>query len=416
MRVGLFSPMGTGNLGDASTQDAVILNLRKRLPGIEIYGFSLNAEDTASRHKIPSFPISLIHWNKDSSQSTKTSPLQDKLNNNKFVQLFRRLLLRIPQEIIFNLQAFRRVRRLNLVIFSGSGQLADEWSKIDKHPYTILRWTLLATLVGIPVVFISVGAGPLTSSLNRRFIKWALSMARYRSFRDDESRQYMARIGFDRSDPVVPDLAHSLPELERLRDRTAEGDRLVVGISPMAYCVPQRWYKQDTTVYDAYVDKLADFIGWLMENQIKVDCFPTAVPSDSYVIEDLKKLIKQKFGIMLNDEYPPVMTVSDLLSRIAGVDVVVASRFHGILLPFVLYKPVIALSYHPKDSSLMQDMAQTDYCLDIESFKVQSLKDCFQSIRRNLDTVRTQIIKRETEYRKLLDRQYDIVVNHLNLK
>ena len=86
MRVGLFSPMGTGNLGDASTQDAVIFNLRKRLPSIEILGFSLNAEDTASRHGIPSFPISRIHWNKDASQGTKTSPFRDKLHNNKLVQ------------------------------------------------------------------------------------------------------------------------------------------------------------------------------------------------------------------------------------------------------------------------------------------------------------------------------------------
>ena len=323
-------------------------------------------------------------------------------------------MLRIPQEIIFNLQAFRRVRTLHLVIFSGSGQLADEWSKVDKHPYTILRWSLLAMLVGVPVVFISVGAGPLASRLNRMFVKWALSMAKYRSFRDTESREYMARIGFDRSDPVVPDLAHSFPDLEKLRDRATDCERLVVGISPMAYGVPQRWYKQDTAVYDAYLDKLVDFIGWLNENQIEIECFPTAVPSDSYVIEDLRNLFKKKFGITLNEDQSPVMTVSDLLHKISSVDMVVASRFHGVLLPFVLYKPVIAISYHPKDNSLMQDMGQVRYCLDIKNFEVQSLKDCFQSIRNNLDKVRVQIIKRETEYRELLEKQYDIVLAYLN--
>jgi polysaccharide pyruvyl transferase WcaK-like protein len=245
-------------------------------------------------------------------------------------------------------------------------------------------------------------------------IKWALSSARYRSFRDHESRQYMAQIGFDRSDPIVPDLAHSLPDGERPREREVDIHHMVVGISPIAYGAPGLWYKKRTVVYQTYLDKLADFIKWLVDNHFEIVFFPSAVPSDTYVIKDLIDMVKKKFRISLNEDPSPVMTVSDLLSRITDVDVVVASRFHGVLLPFVLHKPVIALSYHPKDISLMKDMGQADYCLDIENFEVQSIKDCFQSIQNNFDTVLAQIIKKEAEYRKLLDEQYDIVLGYLS--
>ena len=71
---------------------------------------------------------------------------------------------------------------------------------------------------------------------------------------------------------------------------------------------------------------------------------------------------------------------------------------------------MIALSYHPKDVSLMKDMGQEKYCLNIEKFDVHSLIGCFQSIRQNITKVRNHIIDRENEYRKLLDRQYEIVI------
>jgi polysaccharide pyruvyl transferase WcaK-like protein len=411
--IGLFSPMGTGNLGDATTQDALIYNLRKRIPDIEIHGFSLNAEDTTRRHGIPAFPVSRIHWGQSSSESEDVSKIHAVLQKNKFVSFLRRLVLRIPQELLFNFQAFRHVRTLDLVIFSGSGQLSDVWGDADRHSYSILRWTILAKIAGVPVLFISVGAGPLASALNRTFIKWALSMAKYRSFRDVESLKYMADIGFDRSDPVFPDLAHSIPVIDDRHQHSAESKRFVVGISPMAYAAPGLWYSQHSDIYQIYLNKLAEFAKWLIDNRFEIVFFPSAVPPDNLVIKEVTDIVKKKYGIALIGDHPPVQTVTDLFSKIASVDLVVASRFHAILLSFVLDKPVIALSYHPKDTSLMHNMGQEAYCLHIEDFEVQSLKDCFQSIQSDLKSVQVQIIKKENEYRTLLEKQYDIVFGYL---
>jgi hypothetical protein len=55
--MGLLGPFGLGNLGDASTQDVMIFNIRKRFPEAQIYGFSIDPADTEKRHRIPSFPI-----------------------------------------------------------------------------------------------------------------------------------------------------------------------------------------------------------------------------------------------------------------------------------------------------------------------------------------------------------------------
>ena len=45
-----------GNLGDGAIQDAVIWNIRQRLPDAAIYGITLHPADTLQRHGIPSYP------------------------------------------------------------------------------------------------------------------------------------------------------------------------------------------------------------------------------------------------------------------------------------------------------------------------------------------------------------------------
>ena len=43
----------------------------------------------------------------------------------------------------------------------------------------------------------------------------------------------------------------------------------------------------------------------------------------------------------------PIASVDDLLKQLAATDVVVATRFHNVLLALLLNKPAIAISYHP---------------------------------------------------------------------
>jgi len=142
--------------------------------------------------------------------------------------------------------------------------------------------------------------------------------------------------------------------------------------------------------------------------------FPSAVPSDTKVIQDLSRLLRERHGLSVKNDGTSVSTVRDLLAQIADVDLVVASRFHGILLPFVLHKPVLALSYHPKDDSLMASMNQEQYCLSIKEFRLQLLQERFRSLASNADQVREQIVLKEREFRDSLDRQYELIVSYLS--
>jgi polysaccharide pyruvyl transferase WcaK-like protein len=432
-RIGLIGPFGFGNLGDAAIQDAMIQNIKRYFPEAVIYGFSLNPEDTETRHNIKSFPIGRMAnrgWLKENSNGKFFSSLETwknslRANKNPLIRLFVRVFLGLPLEILAIMDASRNVRGLDFFIISGGGQLDDYWGGPWNHPYSLWIWSLLAKTHKVKLLFVSVGAGPIDRKLSQWFIRSALSLADYRSYRDEKSKRLIEKIGFARNDPVYPDLAHSLyflPEAgqnERLPEdafglkANQQAQRWQVGIGPIAYFDPRVWPQKDQTVYMNYLGKLSDFSAWLIQHGYTIRLFPGEAEHDRLVIADFLKLLEDKTGLLLNDKvfYQPVDTVHDLLEQLSKMDLVIASRFHGVLLAQLLNKPVLALSYHPKIDELMQDTGQASYCLSIETAQVKDMINLFDDMGQNLADLKVQLKKRIDEYRNLLDKQYEHIFN-----
>ena len=98
-----------------------------------------------------------------------------------------------------------------------------------------------------------------------------------------------------------------------------------------------------------------------------------------------------------------------LVEEIARTDIVVATRFHNVLLGLMLKRPVVAISYHPKIASLMEAMDLSQYCQDIEHLDVAGLIRQFSELERNRSTVQALIERKTAECRRALDEQYDAV-------
>src|SRR5262249_47492960 len=55
-RVAFVSPSGLGNLGDAAIIESLVAGIRRRRPGAEIVGFTLNPDDTRVRQGVEAAP------------------------------------------------------------------------------------------------------------------------------------------------------------------------------------------------------------------------------------------------------------------------------------------------------------------------------------------------------------------------
>ena len=394
-----FGNFGTQNLGNEYTLKAILQNLRKLLPGARVNCICPDPQDATARYEIPAFRMSYRQAKGSRSRGARSS---------RAISLLRRLFVRVPLEIGEWVKAFRRLKHTSMLVMTGTGMLGDFGiGPLDLH-YEILKWSIVAKLRRARVLFVSVGAGPIDHPLSRWIVKRAVSLADYRSYRDAFSREYLARIGFDsRGDFVYPDLAFSLqPEVPRSPER--KGSPRVVGIGLMDYYGRRSVPEEGEDIYRRYLEKVTDFVAWLLERDYTVQLLIGDVSYDKRVKRDVRALLRERDPERSKGKIfdVPVSSVEQLVSQLASTDMVVATRFHNILLALMLNKPVVALSYHPKIASLMSGLGLAEYCHDIDEPGVEGLVERFTRLERNAGAARSLIERKAKEYRKALDEQY----------
>lgn len=431
--IGVFGHVGNENLGDEAIISAIIQNIKRCYPGAEIHGFTLNPEDTRERHKIPAFPIRRIDkipgratcGNRDqiSTQESKGSSkllgqIKIRLKTVPLVYVFLKkvqknwhVLRGSLKEPGFLLQCYRSLKGVDLLIIAGSQQLIDYVGGPWAFPYTLFKWVLIAKAAKTKVAFVSVGAGPIQSSLGKFFIRNALSFASYRSYRDEVSRKCIEQLGTMGHNAVLPDLVYSLFVEERLPQAASSLSLPIVGINPVPFSDPQYWLGSSDLTYETYIRKLAEFAVWLVQREYGVLFFPTQLRVDPQVIKDIRIVITQSITLDLQQKIVdhPVHSFDDLASAISMTDMVIATRFHGVVIPYMLNKPVLGIAYHEKTTDLMKQMGQAEYALDILHFDVKSMQERFISLESRKMTIKREIAQRISAHRQVLEVQYDQV-------
>ena len=432
-KIGIFGHVGNRNLGDEAIITAVIRNMKRYYPGAEIFGFTLKPEDTKARHNIIAFPIrkSKKSQQRQNQYDNERVPFQKSTQQIRLKELVKNRLKSIPlifgflkgvqktlflirdsiKEVGFLVSSYKNLRGIDLLIIAGSQQLIDFIGGPWGHPYTHFKWSIIAKTVKTKVAFLSVGAGPITSPLSKFFIKYALSHASYQSYRDDSSKKLIEQIGVTGNNPVFPDLAYSLPLNGEKHAVFPKSSLPIVGINPIPFSDPEYWPGSSVCIYEGYVKKLAEFALWLVENGYAILFFPTQLNLDPLVINDIKLCMKNSGGIDFKRSMidQPIHSFDDLISAISMTSIVVASRFHGVVIPFVLNKPVLAIMYHKKTLDLMEMMGQSEYALDIHSFDFNSLRKQFISLEFNKKTLKKEIERRVSISRQALEIQYEQV-------
>jgi polysaccharide pyruvyl transferase WcaK-like protein len=385
--IGLLDHMGYGNLGDAAVQESVIANIKKRLPGARLVGFSLIPDDTIARHGIPCHPI--LRWHPRLQESGEPvhghalaeTSLKSKLKNTRLVYVWAKPALEFVREMKFWMRSYRALRGLDLLIISGGGQLSESWRGPWSHPFTIFKFCVLAKLARKRLYFLDVGAGPLKHPLSRFFAKCAVQLADYRSFRDEESQTLVRGLGVTCETHVYPDPAYAL-EVGDLLVARRTNELPIVGLNPIGFCDPRVWYHKDAATYQAYLEKLAQFSIWLLDHGYDLRVFTNEISVDLQAIEDLRaRLLPRLPPDMLSRVFPsPSKGVDDVLQQMSGFDFVVTSKFHGIIFSHLLRRPVLALSYHDKMDVAMREVGQDRFCADIERFDVDWLISAFRGL------------------------------------
>lgn len=397
-KICFFGHFGSPNFGNESSLLAILFHLRRLLPEAKVVCACTSPETLFEAQEIETVPISRVILKRWDPRTPLTASL-------------RRVLIGLPSELWRLLDALRTLRAVDMLIIPGTGLLTDAYGLMGWGPYNLFKWSLIARMCRCKVLFVSVGAGPVYSALGKYFVISALSLADYRSYRDNASLEYLQRIGFKaHSDRVYPDLVFSLPKAMLPHDGDKRGKRSTVGLGVMSYAGRYSSAKASGAIYQEYLENLVAFARWLLAHDYDIRLIIGEV-NDRSALEEFKSLLTSSLGGYDEERIvdQPALSVDQLLSQIAETDIVVATRFHNVLLALLLNKPVIAISFHQKCDSLMSEMGLAEYCHDINRMNACGLIEQFQDVERNAEKLKSAIRLKVEQSRMALNEQYSLI-------
>ena len=190
---------------------------------------------------------------------------------------------------------------------------------------------------------------------------------------------------------------------------------LTVGVSPIAksYCLAEG---EDDTWYCRYIENLSAFLLWLIRRGYRIAFCPTDQHDASCVEDIIGKITvvcppEDVAGRIIKD---PIATTEALIARIQLCDLMIASRFHGVVLPFALQKPVLGISsYGRKMGDLMAQCGQADFHLAINEADLEQMKRAFEALEQNRHAIARHLESVVADFKASLERQYQEVFGPL---
>lgn len=383
-RVGLFGLLGSGNLGNDGSLDAVIAFLRDRHPDARLGFLCKGPERVTARYGVPA---THLQWNEERGTATGV----------------RAAVLKVVGKALDPFRTFAWVRRQDLVIVPGMGVLEATlplrpWG----FPYSLFWLCALGRLAGTRVALVSVGADVIGNRVTRRLVTGAARLAHYRSYRDELSRDAMRTMGVDvSSDEVYPDLAFALPE-------PATGAVVAgsVGVGVMDYHGGDDDRVRAGEINRAYVDTLRRFVRRLVDDGRHVRLL-VGDEADASVVTEILADVRAHAGGAGRVVADPVTGLDDLIRQMASVETVVATRYHNVLCALKLAKPTLSIGYAAKNDVLMARMGLgEEFCQSARTVDLERLVGQFRTLEARRDELVATMRRRGRANARRLDEQF----------
>ncbi len=378
LRVALFGGFGIGNFGNDASLEAVLNFLRAERPELELSCICSEPAVVSARFGAPA--IATVRKLRGPWRLVDT------------------LLLRQPGAWRNWLSCLQGVRRFDVIVVAGTGVFDDFRDSPLGWPSRLLRWCVAARLRGVRVAFLSVGGGPILNPISRVLMKWAAQLGDHRSYRDTDSLDYMRSIGVDENRSVVlPDLALLLPAPAE-RPRPADAP-ITVGVGVMNY----RGWRDSDAVFNDYIQTHVRLIEWLQGRGWKARIVIGQAPTDLVAVREIEKRLGRP---LIGPREEAMSSIHDAMQAIGETDLVVASRYHVQIAALKMRRPLISLSYAPKNDALLQAAGMGAFVQDVHKVDFDLLTRQIETLAgergRYVDIVDNQVSAMERRLRQAL--------------
>ena len=232
-------------------------------------------------------------------------------------------------------------------LISGGGSLLQDATGIKTVPYYtgIIK---IAQWLKKPTFIYAQGVGPVHRSWLFPFIKSAMNGSQYISVRDEQSAQFLRKIGVSKSIEVVPDPVMGMPLPSAITVPDHKSDKPVVGVSV-------RFWRQDR----ADLLRVADALVKLSQKRdvcIRFLSFHT--PEDIEASKYVMSHMKIGFGTGSVVEMAHVGDdPQQMLYAVSQCQVLFGMRLHALIYAANQQVPLLGLSYDPKIDQFLKQIS-----------------------------------------------------------
>ncbi|MET9370198.1 polysaccharide pyruvyl transferase family protein [Streptomyces griseoflavus] len=386
-RVGLFGLLGSGNLGNDGSLEAVLGYLRAAHPEAVVDALCGGPEVVTARYGIPA---TRLHWYRGEYRTASRAGAIAGKGLGKLVDAVRTAAW---------------VRRHDVVIVPGMGVLEATlplrpWG----FPYALFLLCASGRLLGTKVALVGVGAAPIGSRPTRALVRRSARLAAHRSYRDTLSRDAMRAMGVDTArDAVHPDLAFALPAPPAGEGRRP--GRVCVGVMDFHGGDDDRDRAEE--IHRRYLDGTVRFVRTLAGEGRPVRLL-TGDACDTRVVEAILDAVDSPLVTAAE-----ATSLADLMKETAAADTVVATRYHNLVCALRTGTPTLALSYAAKSEALMARMGLDAYCHPAREVDADRLLEQFRSLERRSAGLRRTLAERNRAVTEQLDRQFAALTSAL---
>ncbi|MGW2720045.1 polysaccharide pyruvyl transferase family protein [Streptomyces sp. NPDC001492] len=380
-RVGVFGLLGSGNLGNDGSLEAVLGYLRTEHPDAAVDALCGGPEAVTTRFGIPA---TRLHWNRAEYRTASRAGAVASKGLGKLVDVFRTAAW---------------VRRHDVVIVPGMGVLEATlplrpWG----FPYSLFLLCASGRLLGTRVALVSVGAAEIRNRPTRALVRWSARLAAYRSYRDAQSRDAMRAMGVDTArDEVYPDLAFSLPTPTASAPSGSPG---TVCLGVMDFHGGNDDRARADEIYRRYLDGTIRFVRTLVEEGRPIRLL-TGDQCDVAVVEAILDAVDSP---LVTAAEPA--SLADLMKEMAVADTVVAVRYHNLICALKTGTPVLALSYAAKSDALMDRMGLGAFCHPAREVDADRLLEQFRTLEKRSGELRQVLAERNQAAAEQLAEQF----------
>ncbi|MDX2530909.1 polysaccharide pyruvyl transferase family protein [Streptomyces europaeiscabiei] len=381
VRVGVFGLLGSGNLGNDGSLEAVLGYLRAEHPEAVVDALCGGPEVVAARYGIPA---TRLHWYRGEYRTASRAGAIGGKGLGKLVDAFRTAAW---------------VRRHDVVIVPGMGVLEATlplrpWG----FPYALFLLCATGRLLRTRVALVGVGAAAIGNRPTRTLVRWSARLAAYRSYRDPLSRDAMRAMGVDTArDEVYPDLAFALPTPPT---NTSSGPPGLVCVGVMDFHGGDDDRARADEIHRRYLDGTTRFVRALVEDGRPVRLL-TGDECDAPVAASILDAVDSPLVTAAE-----AASLADLMKETAAADTVVATRYHNLVCALKAGTPTLALSYAAKSDALMARMGLDAYCHPAREVDADLLYEQFRTLEKRSAELRRTLTERNEIAARQLEHQF----------